>query len=326
LKKRVLITNNLPIAAYQRLSKKFDVTWNKTQLTEKQLLAKVKPYHALLTTLADPVTAGVLNAASGLRCVANCAVGYNNIDLKKAKEKRIWVTNTPDVLTEATADIAWALLLSCARRIPEGEKMVRTGKFKGAHPLMLLGADLFGKTLGIYGFARIGKAVARRGRGWNMKVLYHQRRRESRQVEKAYNAKHVPFEELLKSSDFLSVNSPLTDETRHRFTRKEFYMMKKSAIFVNTGRGAIHREKDLIEALQKRRILSAGLDVYEFEPRIEKELLNLPNCTLLPHIGSATVETRDKMALLASTNIDLVLSGRRPKTPVFNLEKDHFKH
>ena len=316
MKKRVLITNNLPSVAFQRLSKTFQVTWNKTQLNEKQLKSKVGPYHALLTTLADPISAEVLMAAPHLRCVANFAVGYNNIDLNAAKELGIWVTNTPEVLTEATADIAWALLLSCARRIPEGEKLVRSGKFKGANPLMLLGVDLYDKTLGVYGFGRIGKAVARRGRGWNMKVLYHQRRRESRHIEMAYNARYVSFEELLKYSDFLSVNGPLTPETRHRFREREFKRMKKTAIFINTGRGAIHREKDLVKALKQKWIYSAGLDVYEFEPNIKRELLKLPNCTLLPHIGSATVETRNKMALLASKNIDLVLSGRNPRTPV----------
>ncbi len=206
-------------------------------------------------------------AGPHLRCVANCAVGYNNIDLNKAEELGIWVTNTPEVLTEATADVAWALLLSCARRIPEGEKLVRGGKFEGAHPLMLLGVDLYGKTLGVYGFGRIGKAVARRGRGWNMKVLYHQRRRESRQVEKAYNARYVTFEKLLKYSDFLSVNSPLTSETRHRFTEKEFKRMKKTAIFINAGRGAIHRERDLIKALKRKWIHSAGLDVMNLSLR-----------------------------------------------------------
>jgi glyoxylate reductase len=259
----------------------------------------------------------VLKAASQLRCVANCAVGYNNIDLKTAKERGIWVTNTPEVLTEATADIVWALILSCARRVPEGERMVRKGKFKGAHPLMLLGVDLFCKTLGVFGFGRIGKAVARRGRGWNMKVLYHQRKRESRQVERAYNARYVSFEKLLKFSDFLSVNSPLTLETRHRFKEKEFKQMKRTAVFINAGRGSIHLEKDLIKALKRKWIYSAGLDVYEFEPRIERELLKLQNCTLLPHLGSATVETRNKMALLASKNIELVLRNNKPKTPVF---------
>lgn len=319
MKKRVLITNELPDAAYLFLRRKYMVTWNKRQLTEPQLNAMAKPFDALLTTLADPVTKKVLSSASQLKCVANFAVGFNNIDLKVAKSRGIWVTNTPEVLTEATADIAWALLLACARRVPEGDRMIRAGRFKGAHPLTLLGVDLSGKTLGIYGFGRIGKAVARRGRGWNMKVVYHQRHRESQAVERELNAKYVPFDALLRQSDFLSVNSPLTPETKQRFTRKEFRKMKRTAIFINTGRGAIHREKDLAEALQKGWIYSAGLDVYEREPGIDKGLLRLPNCTLLPHIGSATVETRTAMALLAATNIDRVLSGRPPKTPVFTL-------
>lgn len=319
MKRRIFITNQLPDAAYLTLRRKYQVTWNKRQLTESQLASRIKPFHALLTTLADPVTEKVLAAAPQLRCVANFAVGFNNIDLKAAKSRGIWVTNTPDVLTEATADIAWALLLSCARRVPEGDRMVRSGKFKGAHPLTLLGLELSGKTLGIYGFGRIGKAVARRGRGWNMKVLYHQRHRESKAVEKRHNARYVDFATLLKSSDFLSVNSPLTPETRYRFTAREFQKMKRTSVFINTGRGAIHLEKDLVDALQKGWIYSAGLDVYELEPKIEPRLLNLDNCTLLPHIGSATVEARDKMALLAAENIDRVFSGRRPKTPVFSL-------
>lgn len=319
MKKRVLITNNLPPAAFQKLSKKFQVTWNRKQLTEKQLTAKVKPYHALLTTLADPITHDVFNAGAHLRCVANFAVGVNNIDLEAAKEKGVWVTNTPDVLTEATADIAWALILACARRIPEGERMVRSGQFRGWHPLMLLGNDLTNKTLGLYGFGRIGKAVARRGRGWNMKVLYHQRRRESSRMEKRFNARYVPFNRILKDSDIISVNAPLTPETRHRFTLKEFKKMKSTAIFVNTARGPIHDERDLRQALQSKIITSAGLDVYEFEPRIDRRLLKLPNCVLLPHLGSGTVETRNRMALLAAENIERALNGHKPKTPVFNL-------
>ncbi len=316
MKKRVLITNQLPDSAFLLLRQKYQVVWNKHQLTETQLISRSRLFDALLTTLADPVTKMVL-AAPRLKCVANCAVGFNNIDLEAARARRIWVTHTPEVLTEATADTAWALLLSCARRIPEGDRLVRAGKFQGAHPLMLLGVDLAGKTLGIYGFGRIGKAVARRGRGWNMKILYHQRHRENPKVERGLNARYVSFNTLLRNSDFLSVNSPLTPDTRQRFAKKEFRKMKKTAIFINTGRGAIHREKDLAEALEKRWLYSAGLDVYENEPQIEKRLLRLENCTLLPHIGSATVETRTAMALLAAENIDLVLSGRRPKTPVF---------
>ncbi len=253
--------------------------------------------------------------------MANYAVGYNNIDLEAAKELRVWVTNTPEVLTEATADIVWALLLACARRIPEGERMVRAGKFKGWHPLMLLGLDLSGKTLGLYGFGRIGQAVARRGRGWGMKILYHQRHRIPAASERRLKAGYVPFETLLKRSDFLSVNAPLTPQTRHRFTANEFRKMKRSAVYINTARGPIHDEKALARALQKRTIHSAGLDVYEFEPRVNPLLLRLDNCTLLPHLGSGTGETRDRMALLAAENIHLALSGREPKTPVFSLKK-----
>lgn len=316
MKKRVLITNRLPEVAYQCLSKHFLVTYNKTQLTEAQLIAKVKPFHGILCTLADPISAKVLAAAPLLECVANFAVGFNNIDLKAAKERKIWVTNTPDVLTEATADIAWTLLLSCARRLPEGEKLIRGGQFKGGGALMLLGQDLVGKTLGIYGFGRIGKAVARRGKGWDMPVIYHQRHRESPAVEKRYNARYVSFETLLKKSDFLSVNSPLTSETKLRFTSREFAKMKPTAVFVNAARGAIHCEDDLVGALKKGQIASAGLDVYEFEPKINPGLLKLPNCTLLPHIGSATIGTRTQMAVLAAQNLELALHGRRPKTPV----------
>jgi len=317
VKKRVFISNLIPAAAYQKLSKRFQVTWNKHQLSEKQWHARIGPYHAVLTTLADPITAKVLNAAPHLKCVANFAVGFNNIDLVTAKANGICVTNTPDVLTEATADLAWALILSCARRLPEGEKFVRTTGFKGWGALFLLGQDMAEKTLGVYGLGRIGKAVAQRGKGWNMSILYHQRHRESLSVEKRYNAKYVSFETLLRQSDILSVNSPLTHETRHRFTSKEFKQMKPNAIFINASRGAIHCEADLVTALKNKTIASAGLDVYEFEPKINKGLLKLPNCTLLPHLGSATLETRTKMALLAAENIKLVLSGRRPKTSVF---------
>lgn len=319
MKKRVLITNHLPDAAYQSLQRKYEVTWNKRQLTESQLVSRVGPFHALLTTLADPITEKVLGRAPNLRCVANYAVGFNNIDLKAARKRDIWVTNTPDVLTEATADITWGLLLACARRLGEGEKLVRSREFKGWHPRMLLGADLIGKTMGIYGFGRIGKAVARRGRGWGMQILYHQRHRESSRTEKRYNARYVPFEALLRKSDFLSVHAPLTPETRHRFTLTEFKKMKPEAIFINTSRGPLHDEKDLAQALRKGILHSAGLDVYEFEPKIEAELLRLPNCVLLPHLGSATVQTRDTMALLAAENINRVLSGQRPRTPVFKL-------
>lgn len=325
MKKSVLITNRIPEAAYRLLKKSFSVTWSKRQLSERELAAKIPPFHGLLSTLADPITQEVLSAAAHLECVANYAVGFNNIDLGQAKQKGIWVTNTPDVLTEATADIAWALILSCARRVPEGEKNIRTNAFKGWDALFLRGMDLAGKTLGLYGFGRIGQAVARRGRGWNMKILYHQRHRENPRIEKRLGAKFVPFESLLRQSDILSLHAPLTPETRHRFGRKEFEKMGPNSIFINTARGGLHNERELVQALKRGPLFSAGLDVYEFEPKIDPALLKLPNCTLLPHLGSATYETRNRMALLAAENIQAVLMGKAPKTPVFNLKKRHSK-
>ncbi len=193
MRKRVFITNEVSVIAFQYLSRRFNVTCNKKQFNESQLKAKVRPFHGLLTTLADPVSKSVLLAAPLLKYIANFAVGYNNIDIQTAKERGIWITNTLGILTEAMADIAWALLLACARRLPEGERMVRAGKFKGWHPLKLLGLDVPGKTLGLFGFGRIGQAVARRGRGWGMKVLYHQRKRVFRSIEKQLNAKFSSF-------------------------------------------------------------------------------------------------------------------------------------
>lgn len=315
-KPRVLLTVDMPRVAFELLRKRFKVDWNKHQLTEDQLSQKVKPYDALLATSADKVTEKVLTSAPKLKVVANLAVGFNNIDLEAARRHGVVVTNTPDVLTDATADLTWTLLLSCARRLPEGERLLQAGKFKGVHPLMLLGSDLQGKTLGIYGCGRIGQAVAKRGRGWDMKVLYHNRARLSPQRERELNAQYVSFETLLKRSDFLCVTAPLTPETDGRFTLREFKKMKRTAIFINTGRGRIHREGDLVTALRKGYLRYAGLDVYEKEPQIHPGLLHSDRVTLLPHLGSATVGTRDAMATLAARNIELVLTGRQPLTPV----------
>jgi len=316
MKPTVLITYEIPQVAYAFLRRRYSVTWNKKKLTEDQLTRKIGPYQGLLTTLADPLTSRVLRAGRALKVVANFAVGFNNIDLAAARELGIRVTNTPEVLTDATADLTWALLLSCARRIPEGERLVRSGKFKGTHPLMLLGLDLRGKTLGIYGCGRIGQAVARRSRGWDMKVIYHNRRRLDPRLERPLGARFVPFDRLVQESDFLVVTAPLTPETRGRFTYRDFKRMKPTAVFINTGRGPIHIEKDLARALGEGIPFYAGLDVYEKEPQVDPRLLRSDRVTLLPHIGSATVQTRDTMALLAARNIDLVLNGKEPLTPV----------
>jgi glyoxylate reductase len=315
-KPKVLITVDLPKVAYDYLQKRFAVTWNKPQLTHDQLVKKVAPFQAVLATIADKVDETIFAAASQLRVVANMAVGFNNIDLQAARQRGVVVTNTPDVLTDATADLTWALLLASARRLPEGERLLQSGLFKGVHPLMLLGLDLKGKTLGIYGCGRIGQAVAKRARGWDMPVLYHNRKRLKPQTERKLNAKYASFEQLLQRSDFLCVTAPLTDETRGRFTLKEFKKMKRTAIFINTGRGPIHREADLAKALEKRFIQYAGLDVYENEPKVDPQILKSDRVTLLPHLGSATVDTRNAMAMLAAKNIERVLNGDKPITPV----------
>jgi glyoxylate reductase len=313
---RVLITNDISPEGVDFLRKLYRVVWHHGPLTERELLSRVPTCEALLTTLSEPITARVLRAAPRLKIVANCAVGFNNVDLQTARDLGIAVTNTPDVLTESTADLAWALLLSCARRVPEGERLARSGRFRGANLLMLRGLDLRGKTLGIFGCGRIGQAVARRGKGWDMKVVYHNRKKLPPALENALNAKYVGFQRLLTASDFLVVTAPLNNQTKGRFALREFKRMKPTAVFINIGRGPIHHEKDLATALRKRIIFYAGLDVYEREPLIEPELLRSDRVTLLPHIGSASVETRKAMALLAARNIDLVLRGKRPASPV----------
>jgi len=255
---------------------------------------------ALVTLLTDRVDRSILEAGKGLRIVANVAVGVDNIDVTSATRLGILVTNTPGVLTEATADLTWALILAVARRVVEGDALVRAGKFRGWNLDLLRGFDLRGKTLGIIGAGRIGKAVARRARGFGLKVLVHSRR------------SGVPLRRLLGSSDFVSIHCPLTPETHHVIGRREFGWMKRTSILINTARGPIVDEKALIEALRRGRIAGAGLDVYEREPIVPAALRRLKNVVLLPHVGSATVETRRRMVEMAVANVKAVLAGRRP--------------
>ena len=255
---------------------------------------------ALVTLLTDRVDRSVLEAGKGLRIVANVAVGVDNIDIAAATRLGILVTNTPGVLTEATADLTWALILAVARRVVEGDALVRAGKFRGWNLDLLRGVDLHGKTLGIIGAGRIGKAVARRARGFGVKVLFHSRR------------SGIPLRRLLAGSDFVSIHCPLTPETHHLIGRRELGLMKRTAILVNTARGPIVDEKALIGALRRGRIAGAGLDVYEREPIVTAALRRLKNVVLLPHLGSATVETRRRMLDMAIANVRAALAGRRP--------------
>ena len=260
---------------------------------------------ALVCLLMDRIDAGVLARAPKLRVVANCAVGYNNIDVGALTAAGVAVTNTPDVLTEATAELAFALMLAAARRLPEGEQLVRSGQWEGWRLDQLLGIQLLGKTLGIVGMGRIGQAMARRAAGFGMTVVYadHQAHGEHRRVE---------LDELFREADVISLHCPLTPETRHIVNRRTLALVKPTAIVVNTARGECIDEGALLEALAERRIFGAGLDVFEGEPRVDARLRADPRLVLAPHIGSATTEARTSMAQLCADAVIAVLSGRRP--------------
>ncbi len=273
---------------------------SKYSFLKGSLLQAARRSSALVTLLTDRVDRAVLEAGKGLRIVANVAVGVDNIDVATATRLGILVTNTPGVLTEATADLTWALILAVARQVVEGDALVRSGNFRGWDFDLLRGMELRGKTLGIVGAGRIGRAVARRARGFGMKVLAHSR------------STGVSLRRLLENSDVVSIHVPLTPETRHLIGSREFRLMKPSATLINTARGPIVDERALIAALRARRLAGAGLDVYEREPVVPPALRRLKNVVLLPHLGSATVETRRRMLDMAVANVKAALGGRRP--------------
>ncbi|HEX5871021.1 MAG TPA: D-glycerate dehydrogenase [Longimicrobium sp.] len=271
---------------------------------------------ALLCLLTDRVDADLLDRAPRLRIVANAVVGYEHVDRDACRARGIAVTNTPDVLTDATADLAMALVLSAARGLPRAERSLRAGEFHGWGFWDYLGADLREKTLGIYGMGRIGQAVARRAAPFGMRVIYHSRTRLSAEEEAAIGAEWVDFDGLIARSDVLSLHAPLTSDTRHAIDADALRRMRPGAFLVNTARGALVDEAALVDALRDGPLAGAGLDVYEREPVIHPGLLDLPNVTLLPHVGSATRETRTRMAMLAAHNVHAVLTGGPPLTPV----------
>jgi len=269
-----------------------------------EFLRRVHDAAALLPILADRVDAEVLDAAPRLRIVANHAVGTDNVDVAACTARGIWVTNTPGVLTESTADLTMALILALARRLREGEQLLRSGKWPGWAPTLLLGIELAGKTLGIFGYGRIGRAVARRAEGFGMRVLFSSR------------GGGVDFEELLERSDVITIHAPLTPETRHAFGPEQLLSMKRGALLVNTARGAIVDEAALVAALNSGHLAGAALDVFEHEPQVHPALLGRNDVVLLPHLGSATRETRARMAEVALSQVELVLRGERPTTAV----------
>jgi glyoxylate reductase len=277
------------------------------------ILSKVREVDGLLCLLTDRIDSEVLEAGERLMVVSNCAVGYDNIDVEAATRRGIYVTNTPGILTDTTADFTWSLLLAVARRVAEADRYVRSKRW--VHPWgpkMFLGSDVYGKTLGIIGLGRIGKAVARRAKGFDMKVLYYDVQRD-RRAEEELGVTYRSLEEVLRESDYITLHVPLTKETFHLIGRRELSMMKRGAYLINTSRGAVIDEKELYRALKEGVIAGAALDVFEKEPiDPENPLLTLDNVVLAPHIASASVETRTKMAVTAARNLVAVLVGEEP--------------
>jgi len=277
------------------------------------ILEKVRDIDGLLCLLTDKIDARIIEAGERLKVISNYAVGYDNIDVEVATKRGIYVTNTPGVLTETTADLAWAILMAIARRVVEADKYVRAGRWVHAWgPKMMLGSDVHGKTLGIVGLGRIGSAVARRAKGFNMRVIYYDVfRRED--LERELGLEYKPLEELLKEADYVTLHVPLTKETYHLIGERELDLMKPTAYLINTSRGAVIDQKALYKALKERRIAGAALDVFEKEPiDPDDPLLELDNVVLTPHIGSASIETRKKMAMIAAENLVSVLRGVEP--------------
>ncbi|RMD86158.1 MAG: D-glycerate dehydrogenase [Calditrichaeota bacterium] len=316
---KIFVTRPIPEAGLDLLRKYYpDFEMNKEDrvLSREELLERVKGAHGLLTLLTEKIDAELMDAAGPqLKVVANMAVGYDNIDVEAATARGILVTNTPGVLTHATADHAWALLFAVARRIPEAERFLRSGKFKAWGPLMFLGADIVGRTLGVVGAGRIGQAMALKSRGFDMKVLYTDEV-PNQTLEKELGARRVPLEELLQNSDFVSLHVPLLPSTRHLINAERLNLMKKTAYLINTSRGPVVDEAALVEALKNGVIAGAGLDVFENEPQVHPGLLELENVVLTPHIASATVETRAKMATMAAQNLIDALQGKVPQNLV----------
>ena len=313
-KMKILITSRLPQEVIGILEQGHDVVaYGEVRPMERQnLLHSVGGKEGLLCTITDRIDKELLDRGPQLRMIANFGVGFDNIDVEAATARGIPVSNTPGVLTDATADLTFALILVTARRVVEGDKRTRAGKFRFFAPLNFLGSEVSGKTLGIIGLGRIGKAVARRARGFDMKVFYHSRRRIETAEEEALGATYKDLSTLLARSDFVSLHVPLSEKTHHLIGREELETMKPSAFVINTSRGPVVDEQALVEALQEGKIAGAGLDVYEEEPLLTPGLAILDNAVLLPHLGSATVETRTRMGLKAAENLVAGLKGEKP--------------
>jgi glyoxylate reductase len=316
--KSILISNVLPESARGLIPRDYRVDYNDsdTPLAKADLIERLQGKDALICHIISTVDEEVLASAPGLKAICNVAVGFNNIDVGAAKKRGIVVTNTPDVLTETTADFAWALLMATARRVVEADRFARSGQWTRWQLDLLWGNDVYGKTLGIIGFGRIGRAVARRASGFNMRVLYHDTVRADAAAERELRATYMDRDALLREADFVSLHTLLIPETRHLIDERTLRLMKKTAILVNAARGPIVDEAALVRALKEGWIAAAGLDVFEEEPKIHPGLLSLSNVTLAPHIASASLDTRLAMANLAVRNCLAVLEGKPAITPV----------
>lgn len=315
---KVFITKSLPgnIEKILRSKGHTVVTYrNDKPISKRELIRNAKNADAIISLLTDKIDSEIIDNLKKCKIIANYAVGYNNIDIEYAKQKGIVVTNTPDILTDATADIAVALALACARNLIDGEKLVRNKEFKGWAPKLLLGIELRGKTVGIVGAGRIGQETAKRLKSFGTKIIYYNRSNK-KEFEKEVAAKKVTLRKLMEDSDIISLHLPLTKETYRILDKEYLSLLKPNSILINTARGEVVDEKFLIQLLKKGKIHSAGFDVYENEPDINPDLLKLSNIVLLPHIGSATIEARIKMAHLCAENVISVLKGKSPKTKV----------
>lgn len=315
---RVFITRPIFDETIAMLSEQTEVRANMEDriLSKSELIENLKGADGTITLVTDRIDVEVLERAHRLKIVANFGVGYNNVDVDAATRTGVIVTNTPGVLTETTADLAWSLMMAAARRIAEGDRYVRAGKFKFWGPKVMLGHDIFGKTLGIIGLGRIGRAMAKRGRGFDMKVLFYKAAPLPDADCRELGVERVALEDIYRRSDFITLHVPLVTETHHMLNDRAFSLMKPNAIVVNTSRGPVIDEMALVRALKSRRIAGAALDVFEHEPQIEPELFEMENVVLAPHVGSASRETRLKMSTIAAENLMAALKGEKPPNMV----------
>ncbi|MDV6034652.1 MAG: D-glycerate dehydrogenase [Phycisphaera sp. RhM] len=313
-KPTIFLTRRLPPDSMARLQTEANLRHGDLDraLTRDELIDGVRDVDGLICLLTDQIDGELLDVNPSLKVVSNYAVGFNNIDVAAATERNVAVTNTPGVLTDCTADMAWALLMASARRVIEGDRLVRSGQWGGWEPLQMLGAEVTGATIGLIGLGRIAKAMAKRALAFDMRVLYWNRTRLSTDEEKTLGVEYRELDEMLSESDFVSIHVALSEQTRHLISTPQLERMKPTATLINTARGAVVDESALVQALRDGTIARAGLDVYEQEPKVEPELLSMPNAVLAPHLGSSTVETRTRMGDLAIDNCLAACRGERP--------------